>query len=93
MSKKSLVLTFAAALLGGIVSHYLSPQIVHAQAQTQASQEIRASRFVLVNEKGQVLGTLCDEGGRPSLKLFDERGREIWSAGGKIGLRTAVAGR
>lgn len=93
MNKKSLVLSFAAALLGGIVSHYLSPQVVHAEAQNQLPKEIRAGKFLLVNEKGQVLGTFCDEGGRPSLKLFDESGREIWSAGGKIGLRTAYTGR
>ena len=94
MNKKNLILSFAAALLGGIVSHYVTPQVVHAQSQTQPPKEIRAARFVLVNEKGLVLGTLCDEGGgRPSLKLFDERGQEIWSAGGKIGLRTASAGR
>jgi hypothetical protein len=91
MNKRTVVLSFAAGLLGGAISHYLSPQSVHAQSQ--ALRELRAERFILVNEKGTVLGTLSDEEGRPSFKLFDERGREIWSAGGKIGVRTAALGR
>ena len=90
MKKRNVALSFAAGLLGGAISHYLSPQLVHAQSQ--APKELRAESFVLVNEKGTILGTLSDEGGRPSLKLFDDRGREIWSAGGKIGVRTASAG-
>jgi hypothetical protein len=31
--------------------------------------------------------------GRPSLKLYGERGREIWSAGGKLAVRSASLGR
>ena len=91
MNKQNLVLSFAAGLLGGAISHYLSPQLVHAQSQ--APKEIRAESFVLVNANGTMLGTLSDEGGRPSLRLFDARGQEIWSAGGRIGLRTAAVGR
>ena len=91
MNKRIIVLSFAAGLLGGVVSHYLSPELVHAQSQ--APKEIRAENFVLVNAKGTVLGTLSDEGGRPSLKLFDARGQEIWSAGGRIGVRAAALGR
>ena len=91
MNKRNVVLSFAAGLLGGAISHYVSPQLVHAQSQ--ALKEFRAESFVLVNEKGTILGTLCNEGGRPSLKLFDERGREIWSAGGRTSVRAAVLGR
>lgn len=93
MNKKSIFLSFAAGLLGGVVSHYFSPQPVHAQSQPAPPKEIRAASFVLVNEKGTVLGTLAEDAGRPSLKLFDQQGREIWSVGGKIGLRAATAGR
>jgi hypothetical protein len=91
MNKRSIVLSFAAGLLGGAISHYLSPQLV--QAQSRAPKEIRAENFVLVNAQGTILGTLTDEGGRPSLKLFDARGQEIWSAGGRIGVRAAALGR
>jgi hypothetical protein len=91
MNKRNVVLSFAAGLLGGAISYYVSPQLVHAESQ--APKELRAQSFVLVNEKGTILGTLSDEGGRPSIRLLDERGREIWSAGGKIGVRTAFVGR
>lgn len=91
MNKRSLIPALAAGLLGGMISHYLSPQPVHAQAEPP--KELRAGSFVLVNENGTVLAKLCDEAGRPSLRLFDERGREIWSAGGKIGIRTAQMGK
>ena len=91
MNKRCIAFSFAAGLLGGTISHYLSPEL--GQAQSQAPKEIRAESFVLVNERGVTLGTLFDDQGRPSLKLFDERGREIWSAGGKIGVRTASLGR
>jgi hypothetical protein len=91
MKKRNIVLSFAAGLLGGVISHYLSPELVHAQSQ--GPREFRAERFVLVNEKGSVLGTLSNEGGRPSLKLFDEHGREIWSAGGQTNVPTALQGR
>jgi hypothetical protein len=97
MNKMNLGLSMAAGLLGGFLSHYFAPQLVHAQSAASASKEIRAENFVLINEKGLVVGTLSaalpQEGGRPCMKLFDERGREIWSAGGKIGVRTAAAGR
>jgi len=79
MNKRSIVLSLAAGLLGGAISHYLSPQLVHAQSQ--AIKEFRAERFILVNEQGAVLGTLDHDKGMPSFKLFDEKGREIWSAG------------
>ena len=91
MNKRSVVLSFAAGLLGGVLSHYLSPQLVHAQSP--APTEFRAERFVLVNDKGAVLGTLSNEGGRPYLKLFDEHGREIWSAGRQTSVPAALVGR
>lgn len=91
MNKRIIVLSFAAGLLGGAISHYLSPQLVHAQSQS--TMEFRAERFVLVNDKGTVLGTLTHEGGKPSLKLFDEHGREIWSAGGPTNVPAALQTR
>ena len=44
-------LSIAAGLLGGFLSHYISPVLVHEQAQA-APKEIRAQRFVLVNDSG-----------------------------------------
>jgi hypothetical protein len=91
MNKRNIVLSFAAGLLGGVISHYLSPQLVHAQSQ--APREFRAESFVLVNGKGAIIGTLAHEGGKPSLKLFDEHGREIWSAGSQASVPAALQGR
>jgi hypothetical protein len=91
MNKRNIVLSFAAGLLGGAISHYLSPQLV--RAQSREPREFRAERFVLVNDKGAVLGMLSNEGGKPSLKLFDEHGREIWSADSQTSVPAALVRR
>jgi len=85
MNKLSLGLSIAAGLFGGVLSHYVWTQPVHAQSQAAAPKEVRAQSFVLVNDKGEVQGVFTfDEpkGGRPSVKLLDGKGHEIWSAGG-----------
>jgi len=86
MRKWSVTLSFGAGLLGGALSHNFSIRVAQAQSKTPLVKEERAESFVLVNEKGVVLGKFCDEGGRASLRLFDEHGREIWSTGGSIGV-------
>jgi len=90
MSKATVTLAFAAGLLGGVASHYLSPQPVHAESYPR---EVRAQSFILVNEQGMVLGTFSEEAGRPALKLFDRKRREIWSVGGKPSVPAAVLGK
>jgi hypothetical protein len=85
MKKLNLALSIAAGLLGGVLSHYVWTQPVQAQSRIPAPKEIRAQSFVLVDDKGAVQGVFSiDEPrvGRPSVKLFDSDGREIWSAGG-----------
>jgi hypothetical protein len=91
MNKRNIVLSFAAGLLGGVLSHYVSVQPVHAQSQ--APKEFRAESFILVNENGKILGSLSNERGRPALKLFDEHGQPIWSAGGETRVPSSVFGR
>jgi len=80
-----LTLALAAGLAGGILSRFVGPQPVRAQAQ--ASPEIRAQRFILEDASGRTLGTFSVEMARPgdiargasgSIRLFDERGREVW---------------
>jgi len=93
MSKRTIALSFLAGLAGGALTHYFPALPVLAQSQPAAAKEIRAERMILVNEKGVVLGSLTDEGGRPALRLYDSRGSEIWSAGGSIGMRRASAGK
>ena len=60
------------------------------ESQASSLKEIRAENFLLVNEKGVVVGRLSNDGARPAIRLFDEHGREIWSAGGTIGLQRSA---
>jgi hypothetical protein len=78
----NLSLALAAGLLGGVLSHYIAPMPVLAQAQATIPKEIRAQSFVLVDSKGLAMGLMgFDLQGRPVIKLLDERGRTLWSAG------------
>lgn len=90
MSKATVLFAFAAGLLGGVASRYLSPQPVHAE---NSSKEVRAQSFVLVNGRGTVIGTFSEEAGRPVLRLFDGSRHEIWSAGGRTSIRAAALGK
>jgi hypothetical protein len=82
--KLNLGLSIAAGLLGGFLSHYISPELVHAQAQAAPSKEIRAQRFVLVNDDGKPAGLLgFDQDGQPNVILLDRTGKVLWSASGK----------
>lgn len=78
-----LTVALAAGLAGGVLSQYIWPLAVHAQAQS--TKEIRAQSFVLEDAGGRTLGTFSVEPARPgardasgSIRLFDERGREVW---------------
>ena len=81
MKKLNWVLAVAAGFVGGALSHYLAPTPVRAEALPPVSAEVRARSFLLVNEYGSVIGKFtADRGGRPSIRLFDASGREVWSA-------------
>jgi len=91
----TLVLAFAAGLLGGLVSRYITPPSVRAETQPPNALEIRAQRFTVVDAKGHVIGTFTgavamEEGmgnrALPRIALIDPTGRELWSAGG-LGLK------
>jgi hypothetical protein len=74
--------SLAAGLLGGILSHYAAPVLVHAQTQTTPAKEISAQRFVLVNAAGVPQGEFgIDKDGNASIQLLDKDGRVVWSAG------------
>jgi hypothetical protein len=81
------VLALAAGLAGGILSHYIWPQL--AWAQSKAAAEIRAQSFTLVDANDNVLGRFFVNRSRTrpgapesgGIQLFDENGREIWRAG------------
>jgi hypothetical protein len=88
MNRMTVVVAFAAALLSGIISRYISPTPVQAQAQTTAPVEVRAQRFALVNSAGVLAAIFTVDQPRPNVpykravRLYDATGKEIWSAGG-----------
>lgn len=83
--KRLLTITsiLAAGLLGGLLSRYLTPVTVHAQAQAQ--KEIKAQSFVLVDDKDNIVGTFKPSfdplTGAPTVVFLDRNGRESWRAG------------
>ena len=90
--KWNLGLSIAAGLLGGFLSHYISPVLVHAQAQA-APKEIRAQRFVLVNDNGSPAGLFgFDKDGAPNVVLFDKTGKVLWSASGTAKAKPLTVG-
>jgi hypothetical protein len=92
--KLNVSLAIAAGLLGGLLSRYIAPASVHAQAPPPTPNEIRAQRFTLVNLEDQAIGTFMVEPMRrsPGITIFqgnniptrivlrDSAGRELWSA-------------
>jgi hypothetical protein len=85
LRKLNLALALVSGLVGGVVSHYLAPPSVQAQSPGPAAAEVRARSFLLVNDKGVVVGRFSAEpGGKPAIRLFDASGREIWSAEGPV---------
>jgi hypothetical protein len=90
---KNVALATAAGLLGGLVSHFLSPLPAQAQAKVQLPQaspapiakELSAQRFVLANDQGVTAGILGFEvDGTPTLTLFDPAGHTIWSSKSRV---------
>jgi hypothetical protein len=93
MKKLNLALALAAGFVGGALSHYLAPTPVRAETLPPVPSEVRARSFLLVNDRGGVIGTFtADSSGRPAIRLFDSSGREVWRAEGAI-LRAAATGR
>jgi hypothetical protein len=77
-SKFSIAFALSAGFIGGIASHYLMPMPVHAQAETPAPQEIRAHKFVLVDEQGVARGVFgFYDNGNPNIELMT--GNDVWS--------------
>ena len=77
--KSFLLVAVVAGFVGGVVSHYVSPTPV--QAQAQAPKEIKAQNFVVVDAKGTPFGLFgFDPEGKPIIKLIDENGKAVWTA-------------
>jgi hypothetical protein len=77
-TKATVVLAFVAGLTGGTVSQRLVGAPVRAQAPAPEAKEIRAERFVLVDENGTPRGAFgIDANSLPTLELIDKKGH-LW---------------
>jgi hypothetical protein len=86
----NVTLALAAGLLGGLISRYLAPTPVFAQAPAPAPREVRAQSFILVNKQGKPLGRIgFDSDGLPVITLVDEDGRTLWSTKASLLLQSS----
>lgn len=89
-TKITTALAVLAGFAGGAMSHYLMvPMPVRAQAPVQASPEIRAQKFVLIDENGTARGVFgFQNDGTPAIQvnfgkpkgLFKPIGDSVFSA-------------
>ena len=77
-TKTTLALAVAAGFMGGIVSQRILPTPVRAQEQASVPQEIRAHKFVLVDDAGVDRGVFgFNWKGAPDIEMMDAKGH-IW---------------
>jgi hypothetical protein len=75
VTKFTLFLAMAAGFIGGLASRYAGSPVVYAQAPA-VPQEIRAQRFVLIDETGVALGVFgIEKNGGPEIEVMDSKGR------------------
>lgn len=73
-TKFTIALALAAGFIGGDASRYFEPAPVFAQAPA-APQEIRAQKFVLVDETGAARGVFgIEENGTPQIEVIGDKG-------------------
>src|ERR1700722_3080145 len=73
-SKFTIAMALAAGFIGGLASGYFGPSPVYAQAPA-LPQEIRAQRFVLVDEAGVARGAFgIGTDGAPEFEIADSKG-------------------
>jgi hypothetical protein len=76
-TKANFMLAVAAGFFGGIVSLHLALTPVFAQAPTPAVKEIRAEKFVIVDEKGLPRGAfgINPKDGWPTIEFTGATGQ------------------
>jgi hypothetical protein len=71
----TIALALAAGFLGGLASRYRAPVEVHAQTPPSPPAEIRAQKFVLVDQNGEARGVFGFETtGAPVIEINDQKG-------------------
>jgi hypothetical protein len=82
-TKFSIMLALAAGFIGGLASRYQRPATAYAQAPV-SQQEIRAHKFVLVDENGVARGVFGIEAiGAPAIEIIDSKGEVFATEFGK----------
>ena len=77
-TKATILLAALAGFAGGFLSRYTAPPAVHAQA-TSAVPEIRAQKFVVVDQTGAVLGAFgAETNGTAQIEVRDPKGHVIF---------------
>jgi hypothetical protein len=80
----TITLALAAGFMGGLATRYLRPTPVYAQAPA-APQEVRAQKFVLVDENGIARGVFGIEvNGTPAIEMIDANGDVFAAEFGKM---------
>lgn len=88
-SKFAIPLALAAGFIGGLVSRYSVPAPVYAQAPA-FPQELRAQKFVLVDETGVARGVFgIETNGAPEIEVSDSKGRVLAADFAKWGSKGA----
>lgn len=71
----TIVLAMAAGFVGGVASHGWRGGEVHAQAPAPPPAEIRAQKFVVVDEQGVARGVFgIESNGSPVIEVKSEKG-------------------
>jgi hypothetical protein len=78
--KLTVTIALLAGLAGGMLTRFVAPAPVFAQARAATPAELRARSFTLTDQYDHAVGTFTSDAGR--IVLRDGSGREVWSAGG-----------
>ena len=89
-TRTTLILAVAAGFIGGIASQHLPLTPVFAQVSTPAAKEIRAEKYVIVDEHGLPRGAfgINPKDGWPIIEFIGEKEqlrRVTWIAAGWAG--------
>jgi len=92
-TKVTIPLALTFGFIGGFASRYYGPAPVHAQAPV-VSQEIRAHKFILVDEAGNARGAFgIETNGAPEIEVSDSKGRVmVYSAKAWMAVHGIFAG-
>jgi hypothetical protein len=73
-AESTIILALAAGFIGGLAARFIEPALTYAQAPA-SPQEIRAQKFVLIDETGAARGVFgIETNGAPEIEVSDSKG-------------------